>query len=260
MSKGKKQQYKQFTIRSLEDGCFVLKSLIVPVIVDLEKLKKYSNEAENLRIYNGFIPAEAYEPIHDKVLYQQRELLRFIADHQPSSFSYVDVRQLFVKRKFLRRTLDEESRIILNELLDIRNWSFHNAQSMMVAQLEIAKKSIPEELSDIAEIKPLLNPVVIPVVKSYSNEMLEGFIYHNKIRIGQFEKILAEMKRDYEAMYADLSEEIFLTTTVEGKREIQYINQEITNQDSHSAGSNIASLSMAIQKGKYDGVKENISD
>lgn len=39
MSKGKKQRYKQYTIETPEDGCLVLKSLIVPVIHDLENLK-----------------------------------------------------------------------------------------------------------------------------------------------------------------------------------------------------------------------------
>ncbi len=40
MSKGNKKQYKQFAINSLEDGCLVLKSLIVPVIIDLEKFSE----------------------------------------------------------------------------------------------------------------------------------------------------------------------------------------------------------------------------
>lgn len=40
------KQYKQFTIKMLEDGCLVLKSLIVPVVIDLEKFKRYAAEAE----------------------------------------------------------------------------------------------------------------------------------------------------------------------------------------------------------------------
>lgn len=163
MSKGRKQQYKQFTINTLEDGCLVLKSLIVPVIIDLEKFRGYSDEAEVLldkyRL-DGSIPANVYDSIHDKIIYQQRELLRFIADHQCSSFSYIDVRQLLVKKGFLKRKLGEESSKTLNELLNIRDWSFHNVQSMMVADLEIAKKSLSPELADIVEIKPMLNPVV----------------------------------------------------------------------------------------------------
>lgn len=37
---------------------------------------------------------------------------------------------------------------------------------------------------------------------------------------------------------------------------VQYVEQEVVEQDSQSAGYNIASLSMGIQKGKYDGSKE----
>lgn len=259
MSKGSKQQYKQFVINTLEDGCLVLKSLIVPVIVDSEKFKDYSDEAETLldkyRL-DGFIPANVYDSIHDKVLYQQRELLRFIADHQSSSFSYIDVRQLLVKKGFLKRSLGEESSKILNELLNIRNWSFHNAQSMMVADLEIAKKSLPPELADIAEIKPMLNPVVIRKAKTYAWKMLADFVLHNKIRLGQFELILSEMKKDYQEMYSSLPDAVFMMTSKGLSREVQYIEQEIVNQDPERAGSNIATLSMEIQKGKYDGSNE----
>ena len=171
MSKNSKKQYKQFTISTLEDALLVLKSLIVPVIIDLEKFRDYSEEAGLLLSkFNkeDTIPAKEYDSIHDKVLYQQRELLRFIADHQSSSFSYISVRQMFVKKGFLKREIDENKRKILNELLDVRNWSFHNAQSMIVADREIAQKSIPPELAGMAEIKPMLNPVVIRKVHSYS--------------------------------------------------------------------------------------------
>lgn len=101
MSKGTKKQYKQFTINTVEDACLVLKSLIVPVIIDLEKFKMYSDEAEQiLKQYNRktSIPADVYDSIHDKVLYQQRELLRFLADHQSASFSYIEVRKILYKK------------------------------------------------------------------------------------------------------------------------------------------------------------------
>lgn len=50
------------------------------------------------------------------------------------------------KKKFLSRELDAESKETLNELLAIRNRTFHNSQSMLVAEREVAKKSIPPEL------------------------------------------------------------------------------------------------------------------
>lgn len=259
MSKGNKKQYKQFAINSLEDGCLVLKSLIVPVIIDLEKFRNYSDEAEVLLEkykLDGFIPANIYDSIHDKILYQQRELLRFMADHQSSSFSYISVRELLEKKGFLKSSLTENSNKTLKELLDIRNWSFHNAQSMLVADLEMAKKSIPSEMVGSVEIKPMLNPVVIRKVKTYTWKMFADFVFHNKVRLAQFELILSEMKKDYQEMYGFLSDTAFVQTSSGLSREVQYIEQEIENQNPKKAGSSIASLSMKIQKGKYDGSNE----
>ena len=232
MSKGNKKQYKQFAINSLEDGCLVLKSLIVPVIIDLEKFRNYSDEAEVLLEkykLDGFIPANIYDSIHDKILYQQRELLRFMADHQSSSFSYISVRELLEKKGFLKSSLTENSNKTLKELLDIRNWSFHNAQSMLVADLEMAKKSIPSEMVGSVEIKPMLNPVVIRKVKTYTWKMFADFVFHNKVRLAQFELILSEMKKDYQEMYGFLSDTAFIQTSSGLSREVQYIEQEIEN-------------------------------
>lgn len=256
MSKGTKKQYKQFTINTVEDACLVLKSLIVPVIIDLEKFKMYSDEAEQiLKQYNRktSIPADVYDSIHDKVLYQQRELLRFLADHQSASFSYIEVRKILAKKKLLKRELLPESNKILNELLDVRNWSFHNVQSMLTADLELAKNSVPDELRESVEIRPMLNPVIIRKVKSYDWKMLEDFVDHNKIREAQFDLILTEMKADYQSLMDELLESSYIITNKGLSREVQYIEYEINDQTPNSAGRNIASLSMGIQKGKYDG-------
>ncbi len=254
------KQYKQFTINTMEDGCVVLKSLIVPVMVDLEKLKRYAIEAEELLLkyrIDGVIPAEIYDSVHDKILYQQRELLRFIADHQSSSFSYIDVRELLVKKRYIKRELKEDNNRILNELHEIRNWSFHNPQSMLTAQLEFTKKSVPEEFFINPRIKALLNPVVVYKVKSYNLKMLEGFIIHNKKRINQFEQVLQEMKDDYQEIYESLSDKPYMMPSTEITRKVKYVEHEVTNLDPKKAGSSIASLSMGIQKGKYDGTDES---
>lgn len=119
--------YKQFKINTLEDACIALKGIIVPAIVDLQKFENYSTEAEELlKSYSpgSAIPANIYDSLHDKTIYQQRELLRLMADHQSSSFSYIEIRKLFEKKGFLKRNLSEKSRKTLNELLDLRNWSF----------------------------------------------------------------------------------------------------------------------------------------
>jgi len=66
------KQYKQFTINTLEDGCLVLKSLIVPVIINLDKFKAYSQEAKELLDNDKntkAISTNEYDEINDKALY-----------------------------------------------------------------------------------------------------------------------------------------------------------------------------------------------
>lgn len=90
------------TINTIEDAYLLLKDLIIPVIIDLEKFKMCSDEAEQiLEKYTPTtpIPANVYDSIHDKILYQQRELLRFLADHQAFSFSYIEVRKILAKKR-----------------------------------------------------------------------------------------------------------------------------------------------------------------
>ena len=70
MSKGSKKQYKQFAINTIEDGMLVLKSLIVPVITDLEKFNDYAKEAEALLDQyksDDSIPAREYDSLHDGI-------------------------------------------------------------------------------------------------------------------------------------------------------------------------------------------------
>ncbi|MGO5444172.1 hypothetical protein ACTQXY_11755 [Faecalimonas sp. LCP19S3_D12] len=256
MSKGSKAQFKQFTINTAEDACLVLKSLIVPTTIDLEKLKRYADEAQNLLGGTSSpqtISAKQYETVRDKVLYVQRELLRFLADYQSSSFSYISVRPIFIKKGFLKRNLDDESTKAINELLDVRNWTFHNAQSILVADLEHAKKTIPSELVGIAEIHPMLNPVIIRRPKSYSRPMLEGFIHHNEVRIKQFDTILSEMKKDYQELYDLYCSTMSMPREYNQPGQVQYMEYDIEAQTAKQAGANIAQISMGIQKGKYDG-------
>ena len=221
----------------------------MPATIDLEKLKRYAYEAQNLfdrASSSQTISAEQYETVHDKVLYVQRELLRFIADHQSSSFSYISVRPIFIKKGFLKRNLNDNSTKTINVLLDLRNWIFHNVQSMLVADLENAKKSIPSELASIAEIHPMLNPVIIRKPKSYSKAMLEGFIRHNEVRIEQFDIILSEMKKDYEALYDLYCSTMSMPSEYNQPRQVQYIEYDVEAQTAKQSGANIAQISMGI--------------
>ena len=53
MSGGTKQQFKQFTINSIQDACLALGMLISGVVVNLEKYKEYATEAELLLNMNN---------------------------------------------------------------------------------------------------------------------------------------------------------------------------------------------------------------
>lgn len=259
LSKGSKKQFKQFEMKSIEEACLIMRGLLIPVLTDIGKFKRYSQEAIGLKekySLTKVIPGEEYDSVHDKLLYQQRELLRYIADNQTSSFSYKMVRPIMEKRGFLKRSLEQDKLEILNELLNLRNLTFHNSQSMTVADLEIARRSIPSELVGLAEIRPILNPVIVAKIESYSWEMLEGFIEHNSIRLEQFETILDEMKKDYQEMINALPDESYIITGMGLDRKVQYVEQTINALDADKAGSNIAALAMGIQKGKYDGTDE----
>ena len=103
MSGGTKQQFKQFSITCAEDACLVLGMLISGMTVNLEKYKEYASEAESLleSIQEEYVPAKEYDDVNDKLLYRQREILKFTADHQSSSFSYIDLRKILEKQKYI---------------------------------------------------------------------------------------------------------------------------------------------------------------
>lgn len=61
------------------------------------------------------------------------------------------------------------------------------------------------------------------------------------------------MKADYQSLMDELPESSYIVTNKGLSREVQYIEYEIDAQNLNGAGRNIASLSMEIQKGKYDG-------
>lgn len=262
MSSKGKHNFKQFTISTLEDGIMALGSLIVGVVVNLKKYKEYESELEKLlekysELSNSgsadiLIPANEYDNINDKLLYRQREILKFVADCQKSSFSYLDFRKYLVKTKLLDSTLDEETTKILNEFLDIRNWTFHNPQSMMVANAEVAKKKIPKELQGLVKIQPQLNPLIITHTENYDLAMLITLYIHVNKRIEQFELVLSKMKSDYDEMYQKVKyKPVYLVGPKDTSKAIFYERYETNRLNNHS--SDVTQISMAIQKSKYDG-------
>ena len=261
MSGGSKQQYKQFTINSIQDACLALGTLISGVVVNLEKYKEYATEVELLleKTDGEYVPAKEYESVNDKLLFRQREILKLTADHQSSSFSYIDLRKHLEKNKYLSSSLSQEVIDLLSEFLDIRNWSFHNPQSLMVAAKEATEKGIPKELIGMAHITPQINPVIIQRIDKYEMVMLASLVIHSKRRIEQFEKLLASMKADYQELFDSIEDKPYIMTAQGLSSEVQYIEVRTTASLS-DYGSDIAQVLMAIQKSKYDGSEEKYNE
>lgn len=257
MSAGSKKKYKQFSIDSIQDGCIALSTLISGVTANLEKYKEYAEEADSL-LSNATaerIPAKDYDDINDKLLYRQHEILKLCSDHQSSSFAYIDLRKLLEKKGYLTTPLSEESSKILDELLDIRNWTFHNPQSLLVAAKEAAEKNIPTELKGIVQITPQLNPIIINKTTAYDLLMLASLTIHTKTRIDQFETILNCMKSDYQEMFNSIENRPFFLSANDFSSDIQYIDRHVVTTLG-DYNSDVTQISMAIQKSKYDGSDE----
>lgn len=252
-----KKQYKRFNIDSIEDACLVLGVLISNVTINFEKYEEYALEAANLleSVGEEYVDAKQYDSINDKLLYRQREILKFVADHQDSSFSYINLRKILDKKKMLSSSLSEEVLKLLNEFLDIRNWTFHNPQSMMVAAKEVLDKKLPNELKGLVKITPQINPVIIPKVQRYELQVLASLVFHTNIRIEQFKTILASMKKDYQEMYDSIGNNVLVLTPSGVSTDVQYIEIYQTSGLT-DYNSDIKQVSMAIQKSKYDGSDE----
>lgn len=269
MAKGNsKKKYKQFPILNAEDGLSALGMLINGVAVNLRKYNEYSLEADELR--NKYITASAnenseilipekeYNDINHKLLFCQREILKYASDHQDSSLSYISLRKLLVKNKLLASKLGEKMEKVLNDLLDLRNWSFHNPQSLMVANTEVAKKHIVKDIKKYVEIQPQLNPFIISYVDYYDLQILESLCFHTQVRKKQFEAVLKSMKSDYEEIYANnFPERILLFGPIATKRVI-FLEQPSTRRFGDHPG-DVAQISMAIQKSKYDGSNKSFN-
>jgi hypothetical protein len=260
MSGGSNKAFKQFPINCKEDACFVLGSLISAVIVHLEKYKEYTTEALCLlgKADSEYISAKSYDDINDKLLYRQREILRYTADCQDSSFSYFNLRKILIKKGYLSEQLSPDTKEILSEFLDLRNWSFHNPQSLMVAYKESEEKSLPEYLKGKVKISHMLNPVITNIVDKFEIEVLLSLTHHTRNKIEQFEKVLNSMKNDYEILYYSLENIPYNVTSSGLSKKVEYINRPVTSKLT-DIGSDVTQISMAIQKSKYDGTDESFN-
>ena len=257
MGKESKKKYKQFTIESIEDACGVLVSLITEVSVNIDKYVEYTEEAISLleNEDDDYVDEKAYYDINDKLLFRQREILKVVADCQTSSFSYKQFRKLLQRKNYITDALDEEIEKILSEFLDVRNWTFHNSQSLAVAKKEVAEKNIPDWLKGNIKIVPQLNPVYIGKVEKVEIIVLASLVLHAQKRIEQFNMILQSMKQDYQKLYDSITPKKMLLKNGNWTSEVQYIEfKNIGKLKSYE--SDVTQISMAIQKSKYDGSDE----
>ncbi len=163
------------------------------------------------------------------------------------------------KNGYIKSELSEKDSKLLSELLDLRNWSFHNPQSLIVSEKEVIEKRIPEELKEYVNVKPLLNPVRITKISQYNKDILISLNIHTEQRISQFEHVLECMKIDYEEMILSLDEVPCVLTPNGFSLGMQYMEENITISLSDYR-TDVSQVSMAIQKSKYDGTDEKYKE
>lgn len=118
---------------------------------------------------------------------------------------------------------------------------------------------MPAELKQIAQVVPQLNPVIVLKVEKYDLLMLASLTIHTKERIEQFEAIIKSMQSDYQEMYNSITDKPLLITAHGFSSEVQYCDRYVTSQLT-GYQSDIAQISMAIQKSKYDGSEQVFKD
>lgn len=96
---------------------------------------------------------------------------------------------------------------------------------------------------------------MIPKVENYELLMLASLTIHTKKRIDQFGAVIKSMKADYQEMYSSIKDKPLLMTACGLSDEVQYIERYVTSQLT-GYQSDIAQISMAIQKSKYDGTDQ----
>lgn len=262
MSKGKNGNYKIYPISNVDDALSVIGNLIIAVDSNLDRYVFYTEKLKSLiaelqaskSSRPTYITSVDFDAINDCLLYRQREILKYVADEQSSSFSYKNVRKYILKQGYLAKKLTDKDTQLLNEMLTLRNWSFHNAQSNYTASQQVAKNSIIPALKNHVAILPQLNPLIRYENDFYDISFLESLLVHNLLRISQFTAVLSLMKIDYEEMYKTKSQEGLLISNF-GVMDTSKVNYLTIHNDKPqtvaSADAAVADISMQIQKGSF---------
>ena len=252
MSNNKK--YKLLVFEKKEDFIYVLFRLIIQVVSSLEQYKSYTADLEkeiepylkeDVESKSSFVSADLYHSFHRKLHDVSSELMKYIADMQDSSVSYNMFRKIAEKHKTIVSlpTLSEDVTKEIRELLDVRNWSFHNPQSLFVADKEKYEKQIPDELKQLIDWKHTYNPIKIVIPTKYDICCLMSLYLHAKKRIEVFDLVLSSMLHDYSGL---LGEKVNIDILHDSK--VIHLMNDSDKQ---------IQLSMAIQKGNYSGTMED---
>lgn len=239
-----KKNYKNMNFNNKDDYLYALYGLIEYIYPLLEKYIRYNGQLglyleEIIKQNKQYIDFDICEEWKDKIQNVSHGLLKGFVDEASTGFSYIMFRKLMNKTKYklsdIPRDVDED----LKELRDVRNWTFHLAQSDFVASKEVFDKSISPEFKKY--IVHQFNPIKISKYRVAETIMMASFHDHTAHRIEVYEKVFDLMKNDFEIL---LGEKIQIA---ECMNDIYYFFD-----DDFAT----AQLSMAMQKKKYDGSDE----
>lgn len=232
-------------MESKEDYLFVLYSLIAYVAGALDDYKHYNNELItflNMKHDNSeeTVDKYTYMDFTNKTHDVSMSLIMYLVDCQESSMSYLMFRKIIDKKAslFKIKELSHEIKEMLNELRDVRNWTFHNPQSSYVASKEYLIKQLPTEFRKPEYFTYRFKPIIIDDYLNYDIYNLISLQIHIEKRIVTYEQILEQMINDYECLLGE-------------KVEVQF---KVIEEPKRAFDSNyaVAQLSMSMQRG-YDG-------
>ena len=163
---------KTFSLTTKEDYIFYLNEIISDLIQKRDRLETYCNEI-NLVLKNNpdskFIQSELYEPTSDKICRLFQYIANIIGDDTKTAVSYKKYRRLLYKNRISLTLnippLSEEENKILNSFNQLRNWSLHIPESLLLQKKSFLtiddnfifnnKSSIPLPIYDYFDIKYL---------------------------------------------------------------------------------------------------------
>lgn len=244
---GKGKNYKNFPFNKKEDYLYAAKILIVRTYSALKKYKFYRDKLQEEvdRIIANkieYIDVSYYEEWEDKQKNVSHNLLTCFIDDTSTGFSYVMFRKLVNRSEYKDALyeLDIETKGYLEELRDVRNWTFHFAQSDFVAIKEVMYKGINEDLQKYITFSG--TPIIIDFPQLVSGKFMQSLFLHMSKRIRVFDKLFDCMLMDYQNLLG---------------QEVEIIEAVASPMEYGGPDFMTAQLSMAMQKKRYDGTKES---